>query len=1424
LSVILVFVIASLFGLGAISAASPTNTSNIAIANTSTGHILSDDDEEFSGSTNNSVNSVNSIISTSINKTITPSTNINTNNSSINNINNVNTINITNTTNTINTINNTVISGKIANCNNIGYFEGANIEIKSLSNKVLATAISDSNGNYNTSFYSLDNSFNVIASYPGHVSPIANVNVSNSNNSNNNFSANSPNSSNIRYGIANLKLGTLNLTKGSSDTLSYDSNDITVGPGQFIIQIAIKNNAATTATNVWANFTWLTSTIGINLDQNETSNHFIGNISPGQTIYTFYTVDLNSSVIDNSYRNYTITVTGDNTALPQDTVNGSLVATGANSQNRNNIDLIQVSNINPTVGSIISLTIKSSTSSSNFGWVNLPVDYNPSILKAINMTTTYGSNNTNNIYIPNPNTNNFVSVWTFQVIGEGTNIFVPWILDSSGNSYHYNIDSLNLTVIATKKADLAITKLVNNTNPKVNDTVNFTITVTNNGPNNATNVTVTDTINYNNSTNNLINSSELGIIDIISVVPSTGSYNNTSGIWNIGNLSVNSTVSMNITVRIKVTGQIINTANVTATQEDPNLNNNVASAVLSASQKIDDLSVNKVVNNRNPLNGAIVTYTITVVNNGVDTAINSKLSDIFVIPNYSNNSTGNSLILVSATPSFGSFNSSNGIWTIGDLNANSQATLTLNCRVNGTGNITNTVNVSSDTFDPVMSNNINNETLTASPVVDLAVVKTVDNSNPLVGQNITFSIAVKNNGPNNATNVYVFDALANGLIYINSTGTKGTYNNVTGSWFVGNLSTGETVYLNITTLTNSSGNISNTALVIGNEIDLISTNDKSTVTLNSQSNADLAVLKLVDKSNPNNGQIINYIITVSNNGPNTALNTILTDILPTGLIYLSSNPSQGTYNNNTGLWTIGSLSSSTTVTLIITVIANKAGAITNIVNVASDTIDSNPSNNLDVETIFVNPTTDLSIVKYVNASTVHIGEDVLFTLVVSNSGPDNASGVYVNDILSPELIFLSENTSTNSYNNATGIWTIGNLNAGATVTLNILAKVINNGNITNLATVYGTEYDPIIVNNQDSVLVNGQTVANIKVDKYSNRNIYYNGEIVTYIIKASSTGPSIANNVLVNDLLPSGLLFTSAIVPDGTNYNPVTGIWDIGNFNPYTEMTLIITAKAIETGLITNNVNITSTTYDPIVSDNFNSLTINVLPVVDVSAIKQANVTSANIGNTVNFTITVTNSGPNGTSINNSANINNINNINNVNDFINNATGVRLVDILPNGLSFVNYSTSTGTYDPFTGIWNIGILNVGEIETLNITSYINRSSIIITNNAEIIANEFDIDPTNNRAFATINVNNAADLVVAKSVSNNNPLNGETISFNIIAANAGPNTAINTIVSDVLPNINNGLANSGALEFISAISDNGSTNSYDNNTGIWTIVI
>jgi len=83
--------------------------------------------------------------------------------------------------------------------------------------------------------------------------------------------------------------------------------------------------------------------------------------------------------------------------------------------------------------------------------------------------------------------------------------------------------------------------------------------------------------------------------------------------------------------------------------------------------------------------------------------------------------------------------------------------------------------------------------------------------------------------------------------------------------------------------------------------------------------ADLSLLKTVDNNNPNNGDIINFTITVTNHGPANATGVEATDLLPTGFNYQSDNPSQGSYNHTTGVWTIGSLAANASVSLQITV-------------------------------------------------------------------------------------------------------------------------------------------------------------------------------------------------------------------------------------------------------------------------------------------------------------------------------------------------------------------------------------------------------------------------------------------------------------------------------------------------------------------------
>jgi uncharacterized repeat protein (TIGR01451 family) len=100
--------------------------------------------------------------------------------------------------------------------------------------------------------------------------------------------------------------------------------------------------------------------------------------------------------------------------------------------------------------------------------------------------------------------------------------------------------------------------------------------------------------------------------------------------------------------------------------------------------------------------------------------------------------------------------------------------------------------------------------------------------------------------------------------------------------------------------------------------------------------ADVSVAKTVDSGTKNEGSTVTYTITVGNDGPEPATGVTITDQLPSGLTYVSSNATQGTYNAGTGVWTIGSLArfASHTLTLVANVNLGTGGfGITNVARV-----------------------------------------------------------------------------------------------------------------------------------------------------------------------------------------------------------------------------------------------------------------------------------------------------------------------------------------------------------------------------------------------------------------------------------------------------------------------------------------------------------
>ncbi|ADL59042.1 DUF11 domain-containing protein [Methanothermobacter marburgensis] len=1209
-----------------------------------------------------------------------------------------------------------VITGTVTYCNSTEPFEGAVINVASMNGSNLASGVTGPDGRYSVSLQSPDRTFVVSAVAPGHVIPSKTVTLDESGRA-----------------TADFKLGTLQLTKGSWDTLGLDNNNVNVGPNQYLIQIRVKNNALTTANNVTANLTFTSINPYIYLAANETPNKYLGDIPPGVTVDVFYLVEVSRNTLAYlTSRNYTVMVGGTNTGSA-DTINGTLYVEKLVSQNRNDVVSITVSNPTPAIGDVIAVTVVSTTASATYDVVNLPLtNYNPAILQPLNVTVTYGSNTSNNVRLDSPGQTNFVSVWLFNVTGAGVTSLFGLITDRSGSSYHYNSDfGENITIKAVEKADLAIAKTVDNATPNIGDTVTFTLTVVNYGPNNGTGVYVIDKLPAG--------------LQFVSATASKGTYNNNTGIWTIGNLNYFETVTLNITAMVEATGIIVNNANVTGDVFDPNMANNYASVTLN-SPPASDLTIDKSVSNPEPYVGETIQYTITVSNRGPDNAPGVVVEDILPA----------GLILVSATPSKGIYTM--GTWYVGTLNYLEVATLTILAKVNATGILTNFANVTSPNFDPNLDNNNVTRDVCGIPVADLRIIKNVNNPRPNFGSNVTFTVAVTNLGPSTATGVNVTDILSPGLVYLTHTVTQGSYDPLTGVWTIGTLNYAASALMNLTVLVNTTGDSNNTVLVTGNEYDPDRTNNDAISVLNAVS-ADLSIQKTVDRPVINNGETATFTVTVRNAGPDTPSNVVVTDLLPAGLSIISYTVTQGTFSEATRTWNVGSLPALFQATLTLFVRATQAGFQTNIVNVSSELPDPMPQDNVDAVTVDVRPSADVKITKTVSNTAPDFGETVVFYITVTNLGPDTATVVRTVDGLPAGLIYQSHVASAGVYFPEFYVWTVDSLAPGASETLNLTALVDATGELINTVSVTATEYDPDMTNNYAAAVINGRPLADIAVQKTVLLTPIKNGQSTNFTVTVTNNGPNDATGVTVTDILPAALTIVSSEASQGTFAG---GVWTVGNLANGSSATLVLEVLANAAGIFTNYVNASADDqYDPDISNNNATAVLTVDPAADVAVTKTVSNSTPNFGDLITFYVTVMNNGPD------------------------NATGITLTESLPAGLVYVSHAISQGVCYPLACIWIVGDLAPGSSATLNFTVLVNRTGDVV-NRVLAVGEEFDPYPENNTAEVTVRVPAAAYLVIDKVVNATVANFTDTVRFTVSVRNDGPDTAAGVVVTDLLP--------------------------------------
>lgn len=177
--------------------------------------------------------------------------------------------------------------------------------------------------------------------------------------------------------------------------------------------------------------------------------------------------------------------------------------------------------------------------------------------------------------------------------------------------------------------------------------------------------------------------------------------------------------------------------------------------------------------------------------------------------------------------------------------------------------------------------------------------------------------------------------------------------------------------------------------------------------------ADLAVTKTVDDETPVVGENVTFTITVENLGPFSTINTQVTDVLPSGYTFVSSNASRGSYDASTGFWDIGGMLANETQTLEITVTVEPFGDYLNIATVTGCCSDPDLSNNTDSASVTpTSPTSDLSILKTSDGDgLVNHGDTITYTIVIANTGDSAVSGVNVEDVLPAGVTYVPGSVS-----------------------------------------------------------------------------------------------------------------------------------------------------------------------------------------------------------------------------------------------------------------------------------------------------------------------------------------------------------------------------------------------------------------------------
>lgn len=228
------------------------------------------------------------------------------------------------------------------------------------------------------------------------------------------------------------------------------------------------------------------------------------------------------------------------------------------------------------------------------------------------------------------------------------------------------------------------------------------------------------------------------------------------------------------------------------------------------------------------------------------------------------------------------------------------------------------------------------------------------------------------------------------------------------------------------------------------------------------------------KASPNPvlvGDVLEYTINVNNTGPDAAQNVVLTDQLDSNFTFVDASTTQGSVSvdaSNKLVATLGAVDAVRTAQIIVRVRAGQTGVVSNTATITTTTYDTDPTNNSATTDVTVNPAprADLALAGSFFPVVVNLGADSVYTVKVTNNGPDIARNSTMKTQLGNNVSFVS---ATNDHGTVTFdpvtrmlYSTLGNIEAAGSATIAIVvhADQIGTSTFTSTASTTSVETAP----------------------------------------------------------------------------------------------------------------------------------------------------------------------------------------------------------------------------------------------------------------------------------------------------------------------------------------------------------------------------